>query len=155
MSLISEGIDQVRAFAIPAGIGNDGTSPNSAGAALIRWKSSHSDKLYQIYVNGKLAQSTIDTCQREVLLRVPFCIDIATRIEVYATEQANANNDQSYLLPPASIRQGRMQIEFPINDNLPDKGQVNYYFDNGSGVIDYETPLNERSVSLWPKWQWC
>ncbi len=46
MTLVSSGIDKVRAFALAAGIGADGAAVNEPVNILVKWRSGHEDKLH-------------------------------------------------------------------------------------------------------------
>ena len=71
MTLISNGIDRVRAYALPAGIGADGRTVNEPLSVLVSWQSTCENKLYQVYVNGKLRGFTEDIRERQTT--VSFC----------------------------------------------------------------------------------
>ena len=43
-----------------------------------------------------------------------------------------------------------MQIDFAKTHNLPIGADVNYYYDNGSGNVDYDNRLNVLPIPLWP-----
>ena len=150
MTLLSEGISNLRAFTIPAGIWADGTVTENVSSVLIKWRSSWLDKPHQIYVNGRLAAVTIDCEQREITAPVPSSEQTAVRIEVFATETENAHIDQSDNLNLASAQQGRVQIDFAKTHNLPRRATVDYYYDSGNGNIDYDNPLNVLPIPIWP-----
>lgn len=151
--LLSDGISNVRALAIPAGITADGKVTENVSSVLVKWRSGWLDKLHQVYVNGRLASVTSDCEQREIAVPIPSSEQTAVRIEVFATEEENAHIDQSEELNPAAIQQGRAQIDFAKTHNLPTGATVDYCYDNGSGNIDYDNPLNISPISLWPRQQ--
>lgn len=153
MSLLSDGINNVRALAIPAGISADGTVTENIGATLVKWRSNHLDKIHQVYVNGKFASVTVDYGQREMVVSIPSSVQTAVKIEVFATEAENAHLDQSSQLNSSEIQQGRLQIDFAKTHNLPIGATVDYYHDNGSGNVDYDNALNVLPIPLWPRWQ--
>ena len=86
MTLISSGIDEVRAIELPGGIWADGNSFFSPRIALVNWRSSWSDKFYQVYVNGQFAGATNEPEQRQMLVHIPTSLDNAVRIEVFAVD---------------------------------------------------------------------
>ena len=65
MAYGSTDIDKVRATVWPAGYLRDGTVAAVSGVILVRWKSGHRDKLFQVYVNGEWAGVTSHPEQRE------------------------------------------------------------------------------------------
>jgi hypothetical protein len=150
VTLLSQGISNVRAFMIPAGIRDDGTVTENVSSVLVKWRSSWLDKMHQIYVNGRLAAVTIDCEQRKITAPVPSSEQTAVRIEVFATETENAHIDQGYDLTFPSTQQGRIQIDFAKTHNLPRCATVDYYYDNGSGNIDYDNPFNILPIPIWP-----
>ena len=81
MSLISNGIYSVRVFALPVGIWPDGKYADLPQTALVQWKSDLSDVLYQVYVNGDYAGTTIDSTQRQMIVPIPQSFSKAIRIE--------------------------------------------------------------------------
>ena len=61
MSLISTGIESVRAFELPTGIRQDGRYVEVPKFALVKWRSAWCDKLHQVYVNGRYSGTTLDS----------------------------------------------------------------------------------------------
>ena len=153
MSLLSNGITNVRALSIPAGIFADGTTAENVGTALVKWRSSYTDKLHQIYVNSRFAGVTVDCQQRQVTVPIPISEQTAVKIEVFATEAENAHLDQSSLLSSSTTQQGRIQIDFAKTHNLPTEATVDFYHNNGSGDVDYNNSANALPIPLWPRWQ--
>ena len=72
MSLISEKIDNLRAYELPCGLGERGhfADPRSV---LVEWTSGWDDKFYQVYVNGKFGGVTDSRDQRKIVVHVPSC----------------------------------------------------------------------------------
>jgi hypothetical protein len=128
--LISEGINQVRAFAL------------SVNAAVVKWHSTHSDKLHQVYVNGRFAGATIELSQRLIAVLVPLSQTAAVKIEIFAVEPQFANTDFSDELDAAQTQAGRVKIEFPRTDNLPAGGIADFYFEDNK--------LNNKSIKIQP-----
>ena len=153
MALVGDGITNVEAFAIPAGIAPDGTNVPQHGLLTVRWESSHTDKLHQVYVNERLAGATIDEQQRQIIIGIPLLLQTAVKIEVYATEPGLADVEQDISSSQLSPQQGRIQLDYLRNYDMPAGGHTDYYFDSGSGTIDYDTPLNTRSMDTWLRWQ--
>ncbi len=142
MTVISEGISRVRAFALPAGLSCDGHVSQLVCATVVKWHSMYNDMLYQVYVNGKFAGATVEPTQRQIVVPIPLSQKTAVRIEVFAVESRFADIDFS----DCFIRQtyaGRVKIEFPRTDNLPLDGNVDYYL----GV----ERMNERQIKIHPE----
>ena len=152
MSLISNGINSVRAFAPPCGIWADGRAPVAPRMALVRWRSVLSDVYYQVYVNGKYAGTSLDTQQRRMIVPLPNCLDYLVRIEVFAVEAQDADVDFSGELDvPAG--NGCVRISMLRSQDLPPGATAQIYFDNGTGQIDYDNPLTDSPIELWSAWQ--
>jgi hypothetical protein len=155
MKLISSGIENVRAFELPAGIRANGDCVGNPRAALVKWtdKTNQSDIFYQVYVNGQYAGKTVDSQQRKMIVPVPSSFESAVRIEVFAVEAEQAHTDLSKELvrPPAAS--GRVRISLLRSQNLLSNTTAEIYFDNGTGFIDYNQPLSDRPIRIWPAWQ--
>ncbi len=93
MALNSDGISKVMAFELPCGIRADGSSAASGRTALVRWRSSWADRLYQVYVNGEYAGLTVDSEQRQLVVALPANEQSPVRIEVFAVEAGEADTD--------------------------------------------------------------
>ena len=61
-------ISNVRATVFPMGQQRDGQAVALPGLLLLSWLSVETDKLFQAYVNGELAGSTIHAEQRMLLV---------------------------------------------------------------------------------------
>ncbi|GAH66501.1 unnamed protein product, partial [marine sediment metagenome] len=95
MALISKGIENVRAFELPGGIRADGEYVGTPRTALVTWRSSLSDTLYQVYVNGRYAGTTLDSQQRQLTVPIPMSLESAVRIEVFGVEPEETDVDFS------------------------------------------------------------
>ena len=155
MGLISTGIEKVRAFELPAGIWADGECVETPRVALVKWssKANLSDKFYQVYVNGQYAGTTVDNQQRQMIVPIPTSLESAVRIEVFAVEpeEADINFSNELILPP--INSGRVRISLLRSQKLPSDATAEVYFDNGTGEIDYDKPLSDSPIRIWPAWQ--
>jgi hypothetical protein len=152
MSLISTGIEKVRAFELPAGIRQDGEYVAAPRIALVTWRSSCSDMLHQVYVNGRFAGATIDAQQRQMVVQIPTSFESAVRIDVFAVpaEQAHVDFGSEIAQPP--VDSGRVKISLLRSQNLPAGATANVFYDAGSGEIDYDQPLNDCPIQIWPSW---
>jgi hypothetical protein len=151
MSLISNGIDSVRVFELPGGIWPDGKCVNMPQTALVKWRSVLNDVLYQVYVNGKYAGSTVHFAQRKMVVPVPASFISAIRIEVFAVLPEHANMDLSYELSEISGNE-RVKIILLRNQQLPADAAIQIYSDKGTGQIDYNNPVSDF-IRIWPNWQ--
>jgi len=153
MSLISTGIDMVRAIVLAAGIRADGSSFAMRRTAMVRWRSSWKNKFHQVYVNGRFAGAAIDSEQREMIVDLPNSFSTAVRIEVFAVEPREAYTDLSSELSSMLVQNGRVKIKLLRSQNLPINSQAAIYFDSGTGQIDYSKPINKFPIWIWPCWQ--
>jgi hypothetical protein len=153
MALISSGIDKVRVFELPAGIGVDGRCVSLPRVALVKWRSMWNDKFYQIYVNGRYGGATIEPSQRQIIIQVPTSLEAPVRIEVFAVEAGDAEIDFSDELNLDVGESGRVRISLLRSQGLPTGSTVQVYYDNGTGQINYDNPLNNIPERIWPAWQ--
>lgn len=153
MSLISDGINKVRVFELPAGIWGDGSVVGVPRIALVKWRSSGTNKLYQVYVNDRYAGSTVESDQRQMVVQLPTSFGTAVRIEVFAVKAEDAAVDFSSKFDWSAGETGRVKITLLRNQKLPLGSVAQIYSDNGTGQIDYNTPINELPVCIWPSWQ--
>lgn len=153
MALISNGIESVRAIELPCGIRADGSYVGTPRAALVRWRSSHFDMFYQVYVNGEYAGATVASQQREMVVPLPTSTESAMRIEVFAVKPQEAHiNFSSEIAEPATDG-GRVRLSLLRRQNLPAGATVKVYFDEGTGEIDYAKPIGNFPVMIWPSRQ--
>jgi hypothetical protein len=153
MSLYSDGIDSVRAFDLPAGIRADGRYIKEPRVALIKWRSTWIDKFHQVYVNGQYAGTTLDCQQRQLNVHIPTSPECPARIEVFAVKAEHVDIDFSSELTQSYVDSGRVTITLLRSQNLPAGATAQIYFDNGTGQIDYNNPINDTSINIWPAWQ--
>ena len=153
MSLITSGIEKVRAFELPAGIWEDGEYAGTPRTALVKWRSKYSDMFYQVYVNRQLAGVTVDSYQRKIVVRIPTSFESPVRIEVFAVRAEDAHIDFSGELDTSLINSGRVKINLLRSQNHPIGAMVQVYFDNGTGQVDYEEQINPSPIKIWPAWQ--
>lgn len=153
MSLYSDGIDSVRAFDLPSGIWPDGQYVKEPRVALVKWRSIWGDKFHQVYVNGRYAGATLDCQQRQLIVHIPTSPECPVQIVVFALEEENADIDFSSELTQSPVDSGRVTITLLRSQNLPAGATAQIYFDNGTGQIDYNSPINDTPINIWPAWQ--
>ena len=151
MTLISTGIDKVRAIALAAGVDAGGESVEEPLFVFVRWSSEHDDKLYRVYVNGQPAGATKDTKTREIVISFGLSQYDAARIEVYAVEPDEGDIDYS---PEAGglPESNRVEIDWPRQMSLPFEGSAKVYGNNGNGEVDYDQAVTKEDIQLWPGW---
>jgi len=153
MAFVSSGIDRVRAFELPSGVWADGRYIDAPRIALVRWRSSWSDKFYQVYVNGQYAGATVDSEQRQMIVQTRTSLEAPVRIELFAVEAEEADTDFSGEIDCSQGHSGRVRISLLRGQNLPMGGAAQIYFDNGTGQVDYGNALGYSPIRLWPAWQ--
>lgn len=151
--LISEGINKVRAFELPAGVWPDGDSVAMPRTVLLRWQSSLRDKFYQVYVNGRYCATSNGTEQRQMLIQLPSSFSSSVRIEVFAVDASDADKDFTDELDNSDGKSGRVKISLLREQKLAADAMVNIYFDNGTGEIDYDNAINSELIEVWADWQ--
>jgi len=153
MSLYNDGINSIRAFDLPAGIRPDGRYVKEPRVILVKWRSTWNDKFHQVYVNGRYAGATLDCRQRKLIVHIPTSPKCPIRIEVFAVEAEHADIDFSSELTQSPVDSGRVTITLLRSQNLPTGATAQIYFDNGTGQIDYNNPINDTPINIWPAWQ--
>lgn len=149
MSLIADGISRIRVLDVPAGIRADGGYFSCPRVSLLSWHSDWTDKLYQAYVNGFYAGTTIDIDQRQLVVSVPSSPATAVRIEVFAVEPQFAHIDFRNELSQATDS-GRVKLRILRSQLLPLGAAIQIYSDNGTGDINYDDPVNDEPIQVWP-----
>ncbi len=153
MSLISSGIVSVGTFELSAGIRPDGRYIEVPRTVLVKWRSNLQDVLYQVYVNGRYSGVTFDSEQRQLVVPIPTSQQSPVRIEVFAVEPEYSYCDFSEDLDKSPAGSGRVTIRLLRTQNMPIDGTAQIYFDNGTGTIDYQNPLNALPIRIWPSRQ--
>ncbi|MEA3226792.1 MAG: hypothetical protein U9Q07_12650 [Planctomycetota bacterium] len=153
MGPVSNGIESVRAFELPSSIWADGRYLPTPGTALVKWRSSLPNLFYQVYVNGRFAGTTLDSEQRQMVVPIPTFLESPVHIEVIGVEAEQANTDFSSELERPQADSGRVRIILLRSQSLPIGATAQIYFDNGTGQIDYDYPLTDSPLRIWPAWQ--
>ena len=150
MAPVSSGIEKVRAFELPCGIRGDGNYIGLPRVVLVKWQSSWYDKLHQVYVNGQYAGATIDSLQRHLVIQISTSPEYPVRIEVLAVGGEEADSNFSSEIESFNCQTGRVKISMLRGQNLPIGATAQIYFDNGTGEINYEEPLTNMPIRVWP-----
>lgn len=152
MSLISNGIHSIRVYTMPVGIWPDGEYANLPQTAMVQWSSVLNDVLYQVYVNGVYAGTTVHCDQRKMIVPVPSSFSSGVRIEVFGVHPEYADIDLSSELSNP-VDNNRIKLVLSRSQNLPPGATIKIYSDNGTGQIDYENPLTQTPIQVWPSWK--
>lgn len=153
MGPVRSGIESVRAHELPSGIRSDGRSVPMHGTALVKWRSNLHNLFYQVYVNGRLAGATIDSEQRQLVVPIPTSVESPVRIEVVGIRPEQSDIDFSSVLEQPKAVSGRVRIVLLRSQSLPMGATARVYFDNATGQIDYDSPLTDPPIRIWPAWQ--
>jgi len=155
MGFSSDNIEHVKAMEIPLGFLADGQMVSVPGLALVGWRSDQSDKLFQVYVDGRLAGVTVYPDQR--MLPVQCEETHTSAIEVVAVDPADKDVDHSSQLSGFDDIDGcHVMLSWPKRGTIAFGSRVVIYWDGGSGEIDYSEPVWQQSVwqGAWEKWGW-
>ncbi len=147
MTFTNEQIENVIACELPAGVTDSGQGDNLHSSLLIKFSSGRTDRLHQVYLNGRYAGTTVEPDQRQMIVPMPPARAFVT-VTVCAVNFADAFTDFSNLIPPT--RSGRVRIQILRSQSIPLGSFLNLYFDNASGDIDYNNPLNPEPIPVWP-----
>jgi len=149
--LISEGIDEVKAYGLAVSVGEGGNTAAGLRNVLVSWKSGWGDKLYQVYVDGCFAGRAIEESQRKMVVSVPRRQERAVRIEVYAVIPEESYVDFSEQLESGGDN-GRIRIRVLREQGIPLGAWIKIYWDSGSGDVDYSEPVDGGVIAVWPDW---
>jgi hypothetical protein len=108
--------------------------------------------LYQVYVDGCYAGTTVDPQQRQLVVLTPASFASAVRVEVVAVEPENAHVDFAAELNAGAIEGARVSLTLLRSQTLPAAAVANVYWDHGTGTVDYDEPLNGEPMRVWPSW---
>jgi hypothetical protein len=150
MSFLREGIHSVRVLVLPDGITPDGRHAAVSCAALVTWCSSNEGMFHQVYVDGQFGGATLDMQQRQLVVHVPSSFQAAVRVEVIAVKPNDAHLDFARRLERPASGGERVKLVLLRSQTLPAEARANFYFDHGTGEIDYLQPLNTHPIPIWP-----
>ena len=148
-------IEKVRATAFLAGSDRVGKPAVLPGLTLVSWRSSETDKLFQVYVNGQLAGVTWYREQRMLLVEYDDTHTAAIEV-IWVTSDCKCV-DYSEQLTGFGATDGSHAVLGVLRcGTLPLGSTAALYWDSGTGEIDYSEPLAERAVWSDPlaKWGW-
>jgi hypothetical protein len=88
-----------------------------------------------------------------MIVPIPFSLESPVRIEVFAVDPEHSHIDFSSELAQAPVDSGRVRITLLRSQNIPADATAQIYFDNSTGQIDYNNPLTDSPIRIWPAWQ--
>ena len=153
MSIQRTGIDNVRVIVLPDAVRPFGDGVTFSHAVLVSWQSSLEGLLYQVYINGRFAGVTNDPSERQLVIQTPSFPPTTMRVEVIAVGPHEAHYDFSGQIDISAVDVRRIGLTILRSQSLPAGAAINIYGDNGSGTIDYDTPVNKDPILVWPCWQ--
>lgn len=153
MPLSCTGIEDVRVCTLPDAVTANGRPIGLSRSALVAWHTDLEAKLYQVYINGRMAGVTVDPQQREMVIQTPSSFDAAVAVIVGAVEPEEAHLDFSAEIGRSSYHSTRVRLTFLRSQDLPAGATLSIYSDQGTGQIDYDAPLNETPIPIWSCWQ--
>lgn len=155
MTLAIDNIESVKATPFPAGRLRDGGIVSVPGLIMVQWRSSEAGKLFQVYVNGRLAGVTADVEQRVLLVQCDHSHPAA--IEIVAVEGADKDVDHAGELVGFSRDDGsHVALSWPRLGTLALGSEARVCWNGGAGGIDYDNPIATQTVWADPteKWGW-
>jgi hypothetical protein len=88
-----------------------------------------------------------------LIVQVPTSPECPVHIEVFAVDAEYADTNFSSELTRPPVDSGRVTITLLRSQNLPAGANAQIYFDNGTGQIDYNNPITDTPIRIWPAWQ--
>jgi len=155
MTFSTDNIDRVWVTWFAAGMLSSGKLAAVPGMIQVSWKSSETDKLFQVYVNGRWGGVTSDPEQRKLL--VEYEHSHLAAIEIIAVEPEEKYTDyEGQVRGFFHVRGPHVIVSWPKRGTIPLGSKVAIFGDGGTGEMDYENPLAIREV--WEgeteKWGW-
>ena len=155
MSVTIDNIASVMAMGFPAGRLRDGGVVALPGLIMLQWWSSETDKLFQAYINGRLAGVTVTEEQRVLL--VSHDHNHPATIEIVAVTPTEKDIDHAEELSGFTEDDGsHVMLSWPRLGVLPMGSEARIFWNSGEGEIDYDNPVATQTV--WPdpaeKWGW-
>jgi hypothetical protein len=151
MSLISDGIEQVRIYKVTAGIAVDGSSVNEPCDMFVVWNSRHFDKPHQVYINGELVGVTQDGAERSLCVPHRSCYGGSMRVDVFAVEPESSTTSHSDQINKTASY-GCIELSWVRQMQFPFASTADIYSNNGQGQVDLTTVINRDVLMLWPSW---
>ena len=125
--------------------------PSSAGTYIFRWTDDYTGKLYQLYINGKLANET-----RQVSAGKNLTGQAVGKFswQILAIDPASAGTDYSDYLDV--VIGSRVKLKWPRRStDLEYFGYVNVFWDAGVGTIITTSSINRQPIMNFPPGAGC
>ena len=122
--------------------------PGTRSGLIFRWSDSYTDKLYQLYINGKLAGET-----RSINAPKQLSAAAAGNIvwQVLAIDPASAGTDYSSYLDMTDSQGSRVEFSWPRDSVTLELGSyVNVFWDSATGTIDEDNQINGQPIYNFP-----
>jgi len=153
----TEGIARVRVRPLVVDMA-EGNPVGPAGALEVTWESTQADRWHQVYVNGCLAGVTAAPADRRLIVLGPVGgsgVLGLVLVEVVAVDAADRETDLGGELAGLEAKRGaRVRLAWQaglyLDANLESFG---VFADARTGVVDYESPLNEAPIPARPRGQ--
>jgi len=153
MTFTIDNIEAVKAMTFPAGRLRDGTVVPMPGLIVVQWRSSETGKLFQVYVNGRLAGVTADPEQR--MLLAPYDHSHPAAIEIVAVDAAEKDVDYAGELTGFTRDDGsHVLLSWPRLGTMPLGSEARVCWNDGDGEIDYDNPIATQAVWGDPTEKW-
>lgn len=124
------------------------TIPGTRSGMIFRWTDTYTGKLYQIYVNGKLAGET-KSIHTPKQLSAPVSGSFVWQI--IAIDPADKGTDYSSFLDYSDTHGNKVELRWPRRSTELEVGSyVNIYWDAGTGTIIDTTAINSSPIYNFP-----
>lgn len=138
-------ITSVRALPVVLAVGDGGQVHAEATFAEVVFESTAQDKHHQVYVDGRLAGTTLSTEDRVILAAVPEAA--ASLLEVVAVDADDRLTDFSASLTGfGDADAARVELSWSGGRYLDDNLDHFEVYGGPAGSVDYSSPLNAEPI---------
>lgn len=141
--MIREGISNVTLSVLGADTAAAENRPGTR-TLLVRFRSDHTDKLHQVYLNGILSGVTHEISQRQLCVISPREYRRAIRIDIAAVSPGRAHEDFAHLFAGETFT-ARAVISLARTLAMPWRGTYQIFMN----PEDENTPFSDRCEPLW------
>lgn len=125
--------------------------PQRAGQGnqwTFRWDDDYTDKIYQLYINGRL---TAETPRPGTEKKITVAVTGLFQAEILAVDPEDAGTDYSDYLTGGDAVGGRVKLTWNRDPRvLEEISTAQIYSDHGTGTIDGDNPINPEPVRNFP-----
>ncbi len=154
MGFRTDNIDMVRVMRFAGSRLADGTEVGVPGLALVSWRSDESERLFQVYVNGRLSGVTV--CAEQRMILVGCEANYPAAIEVVSVEADKAGIDYSGQLNGFVGIEPRVELRWLRTADLALGNEIWVYQAAGDDFSEDIEPV--AKIAIWPdmaaKWGW-